>query len=196
MMKRNKAILCALAGIGIITSVGTVKANAMTMTNNTNTTTKCIHKLNKNEVEDLLKKLPYTINTNAKDQFNTGLQIIFTRMAYDSLSTQDQNRVDEDLVYDLERDEALLHRILGDEVKALGIVSEIVKLEREVGYNKNTREINNKSEVISNKEELQKRMKSLEDTYESLDYSIRFKNGLPSFMNELTQIEFDVANMK
>lgn len=195
MMKRNKAILCALVGIGFITSAGTVKANAMTMTNNTNTTTKCIQKLNVDQVERLLCELPYTINTNAKEQFKTGLQIIVSRMAYNSLSTKDQNRVDEDLVDALERDEKMLHTILGEEAKALGIVCEVVKLAHEVGYNKNTNSIENKSVVQSNKEELQKRMKSLEEAYENLDYSIKWKNGLPSFINVLGQIEVKVANM-
>ena len=41
MMKRNKAILCALVGIGFITSAGTVKANAMTM--DTTKATKRLH---------------------------------------------------------------------------------------------------------------------------------------------------------
>lgn len=194
-MKRKKAILCALAGIGFITSAGTVKANAMTMTNNTNTTTKCIQKLNVDQVEKLLCELPYTINTNAKEQFKTTLQIIVSRMAYDSLSPKEQSRVDEDLVDALERDEKLLHTILGEEAKALGIVCGVVKLENQVGYDKETGEIKNKLEVQSNKEELLKLMKSLEDAYEKLDYSIKWSNGLPSFINELGQIEVKVASM-
>lgn len=184
MIKRNKAILCALASIGIMTSVGTVKANAMTITNNTNTTTKCIYKLDADQVERLLCKLPYTIDTHAKEQFKTELQIIFSRMAYNSLSPQEQSRVDEDLVYDLERDEALLHRILGDEVKALGIVGEIVKLDNEV----------NSAKRIDNKQELLDKINDIYNARETLDYSIRYSTGLSHFMSKLNQIQGEVLS--
>lgn len=198
-MKRKKAILCALAGIGFITSAGTVKANAMTMKNDTNTTTKCIHKLKPYQVEDLLNTLPcYTISTDAKEQAKTMVKVIVGRMAYDSLTPDEQRRVDESSVYTLRHNEELLHRLLGDEAKALGLVCGILKVEDEVEYNQETRSINTEN-LKSNKkntENIRQEIADIENCYQTLDYTIKTSPGLSHFMGELNNIELKLLQAK
>lgn len=189
-MKRKKAILCALASIGIMTSASTVKANAMTMNTTAKTTLKAY------QVEQLMYNLPYTMNLNLKDQFKNTMDVIKARLAYNYLPDDKKCYVDQDAVRNLNHAEENIRRVYGDEIKAIYLVCGISALEHQVGYNKDTNSIENKSEVKANKIDIQKIIKSLEDTYQSLDYSIRFENGLPDFMNRLTKIEFKLANME
>lgn len=195
MMKRKKAMLCALASIGFMTSVSTVKANAMTMKNDT--TTKCIHKLKPYQVEDLLNTLPcYTISTDAKEQAKTMVKVIVGRMAYDSLTPDEQRRVDESSVYTLRHNEELLHRLLGDEAKALGTVCGILKVEGEVGYNQKTGAID-KEKLKCDKqilEDVKEEIMKLENAYRTLDYSIKNSKGLSHFMGDLYKIEMEIVN--
>lgn len=195
-MKRKKAILCALASIGIMTSAGTVKANAMT--NNTNTTTKCIKpSLSVWDVEESMYDLHYTIDTTSlKAQLKDTADIIDVSIAYNSLSDKDQKRIDPDAVYNLKHAEENIRRVYGDEIKAIDLVCKVSILEHQLGINKNTNSIENKSAVQSNRKDIQKEIEKLEKNYQSLDYSIRFKNGLPNFMNRLTKIELKLANME
>ena len=190
MIKRNKAILCALASIGIMTSVSTVKANAMTNSTTAKTTLKAY------QVENLMYDLPYTIDLNLKGQIENTIDVIQARVAYNSLSDEKKHCVDPAAVSNLEHAEENIRRVYGDEIKAIDLVCGISALEHQVGYNKDTNSIENKSEVKSKKIDIQKRIQHLEDTYQEIDYSIRFKNGLPDFMNELTQIELKVAGLK
>lgn len=195
-MKRKKAILCALASIGIMTSAGTVKANAMTMKNDT-TTTKCIHKLKASEVEELLYQLPCTISTNLGKQVKQAVGVVVGRMAFDSLDEADKKRVDECAVYTLENDERLLKTVAKDEVKAICIASKIVRLEDELGYSRDDRSIN-KETLKNNKEDIPKikeKMMSIEKDYQGIsDYSIKYSPKLESLMSDLYQMEIGVMN--
>lgn len=182
-MKRKKAILCALASIGIMTSAGTVKANAMTMKNDT--TTKCIYKLNADQVERLLYTLPYTINTTSlKGQFDDILKIAVSDMAYNSLDEEQQRRVDPYAVATLNSDKSLLKSLVKDEVKALGIACEVLKLEYQV----------NSGQTID-KQSVLKEINSVYSVYDNLDYAIRYSTGLSHFMNKLNTIQCKVASM-
>lgn len=184
MMKRNKAILCALAGIGFITSVGTVKANAMT--NTTKTTLKSY------EVEELMSNLPYTINIDLKDQFKTTVDVIKAELAYKALPENKKCYVDQSAIDNLKHTERTLQRVFCDEGKALDLVYKISKLEEQVGYDRDTRTVNNKAELKSNRSDIQKQIETLEKNYQSIDYSIRDKNGLSDFMSDLSVIEFSL----
>lgn len=183
-MKRNKAILCALVGIGFITSAGTVKANAMTMTNNTNATTKCIYKLNPDQVERLLYTLPYTIDTTSlKGQFEDIVNIAVCDMAYNSLDKEQQRRVDPYAVATLKSDKNLLKSLVKDEAKALGIVYEIVKLDNEVNSGKEI-----------DKQRVLEEINSVYSVYDNLDYAIRYSKGLSHFMSKLNEIQCNVLS--
>lgn len=196
MIKRNKAILCALASIGVMTSVSTVKANAMTM--NTNNTTKCIKpSLSVWDVEESMYDLHYSIDTTSlKAQLKDTADIIDASIAYKSLSDKDQKRIDPAAVCNLKHAEENIRRVYGDEIKAIDLVCKVSILEHQLGINKDTNSIENKSLVKSNIKDIQKEIQKLEENYQSLDYSIRFENGLPNFMNRLTQIELKLANME
>lgn len=190
-MKRKKAILCALVGIGFITSAGTVKANAMTMKNDT--TTKCIYKLNEDQVERLLYTLPYTINTTSlKGQFKDIVNIIVSEMAYSSLNEDQQRRVDPYAVATLRNDERSLKSLAKDEVKALEVVYRIIKLENEIGYSRDAKSINKETLNLDNKniEEIKNEMRSIENVYEEIvDYAIRYSPEVQPFMNDLYKME-------
>lgn len=195
MMKRNKAILCALAGIGFITSVGTVKANAMTMNTTTKTTQ---NKLSVCQVENLMWDLPYCINTSPKEQLKTTMDVIKARMAYNSLKPEEKERVDSSALSALRHDEELLKKLIGDEVKALGMVCGILKVEEEVEYNQETRAINTEN-LKFNKEEIEKiraEITAIEKGYQKLDYTIKNSAGLSHFMGELNNIECKLLQAK
>ncbi len=198
MMKRNKAILCALVGIGFITSAGTVKANAMTMKNDT-TTTKCInHELTVSQVDELLYKLPYTIDMNLGKQIETIKDIINARMAYNSLSKDDQKRLDQCAVSTLKQDERLLRKVLSDDIRALSMECVMNHLKKEIGFSYNTEgkiEID-ENKVSSNKEHIINEMSYIEKTYNKLDYMTRYDSNLTKLMNDLNTIECKVAGIK
>lgn len=190
MIKRNKAILCALVGIGFITSAGTVKANAMTNT----TTKKATFKAS--QVEDWMYKFPYTFKMNIGDQLKAGVGMAYTEYAYSTLGDK-QDYVDPGALNNLRQAEQRLETLLEGEQQAYNIVCRISELADGVGYNKNTKKISAK-ETLKNNEEYIKNIKeeivSIEDTFNTLDYSIRYSKGLSSYMNELYDIELDIIN--
>lgn len=188
MIKRKKAMLCALAGIGFITSVGTVKANAMTMNTNTKTTFKA------STVEDWMYRFPYTFNMNIGDQLKAGVGMAYTEYAYSSLGKK-QCYVDKGALNNLRQAEKRLKALFEDEGKALDIVRRVSKLAECVGYNEDTKSISNKNEIKSNKDKIFDEMRAIEETYNKLDYSVRYTDILLHFRQVLSDIECKLIGM-
>lgn len=192
MMKRNKAILCALASIGIMTSVSTVKANAMTMnTNTTKTTFKAC------EVEDWMYSLPYTFKMDIGEQLKAGVGMAYMEYAYNSLGEK-QRYVDPGAVDTLRQAEKRLVKLFEGEQQAYNIASRINKIEDAIGYNQNTKAITNKASLESNAkniEKLKKEIVDIEDAYSTLDYSIKYSDNLEYFMDGLYGIEAALVNL-
>ena len=188
MMKRNKAILCALVGIGFITSAGTVKANAMTMNTNTKTTFKA------STVEDWMYRFPYTFNMNIGDQLKAGVGMMYTEYAYSTLGAK-QDYVDKGALNNLRQAEKTLKRLFEHERKAYDIVCRISKLADYVGYNEDTKSVSNKNEIKSNKDKIFDEMRSIEKDYNNLDYSVRYTDTLLHFRQVLSDIVCNVSNM-
>lgn len=184
-MKRKKAMLCALASIGFMTSVSTVKANAMTMnTNNTKTTLKAY------QVEQLMYNLPYTMNLNLRDQIENTIDVIQARVAYNSLSDQKKHCVDPDAVSNLEHAESNIRRVYGDEIKAIVMGYTMDQLKKEVGYNDGKIGIT-KDELKCKNESIYKKINYIEDTYKKLDYSISSK--VFNLISDVSKIECQLS---
>ena len=183
MIKRSKFLLCALASVGVITSFNTINANAMT---NSKTTTGS-SKYTVSQVEDLMYKLPYSIDLYKQGEIKS--EIKEAVLAYNSLPADKQNCVDEYAISDLKHCVTLLKRIQSDEKKAMGLALVIDILDDAVGYNENTRTISNTDILRDNKKSIQKLAQRLEDTYEKLDYSIKYQTGISDYMTRLGVIE-------
>lgn len=171
MMKRNKAILCALASIGFITSVNTVSASAMTKATTTSITqTKA---KTASEVLNLIYELPYSITLENKDK--EGVKVKEARAAYDSLEQKEKDKIYKNELYILTRAEERLNQIEKDEATVKLLIDKIEELKIEVEYDKNKKQdgypfsINNDI-LKSKKEEIQE----IRRIYNELDYSLRY----------------------
>lgn len=193
MKKRNKAMLCALASIGVITSFNTINANAMT--NSTTKATKPV--VSASTVEDWMYRLPYTFKMDIGEQLKAGVGMAYIEYAYNSLGDK-QRYVDPGALYSLRQAERRLQTLFEGEGKALDMVRRIVRLEEELIKKVkpvNARAVNTNSLSDKDKEEIQKEIKYLEDTYKELDYSVRETKILSYFMNRLSQIECKLVEL-
>lgn len=186
MMKRNKAILCALAGIGFITSVGTVKANAMTMKNDT-TTSATQAKLSVYDVEKLICDLPYTIKVKDIDKVKAA------RNAYEDLNQRDKERIDCDTLDILNRSEKKMKQVEADVATANQLVEKINKLKVDVGYSKNNDvvDIANKSILKTKIQEI----KDIREAYDKLDYFVKYEEKLVTNFDIFFEIECNLAQV-
>ena len=192
MIKRSKFLLCALASVGIMTSFNTINANAMTST----TTTQAKQTLSPYQVEDLMWKLPYCINVKSLvGQIKDGLQIKYVSDAYNSLTEDQQRRVDPCAVSNLNHAKEVLKRVEKDETKAICLAYGTYRLHDLVGYDTNTRSINNIEKLKAHKNDIREAIEVMEKMYSSLDYSIRDLNGLGDCMNTLSAIEFKLVEL-
>ena len=193
MKKRNKAMLCALASIGVITSFNTINANAMT--NSTTKATKPV--VSASTVEDWMYRLPYTFKMDIGEQLKAGVGMAYIEYAYNSLGDK-QRYVDPGALYSLRQAERRLQTLFEGEGKALDIVRRIVGLEEEL-INKvkpvNARAVNTNSLSNEDKVKIQKEIEYLENTYKELDYSIRETKILSYFINRLSQIECKLVEL-
>ena len=179
-MKRNKAILCAVASFGLITAANTINANAMTMNN----TASCVQaKLTASEVADLINKLPYTVTLGNKEQFKTAIN------DYKSLDENEKSKIDEDTLYYLKSAEGRLQKLEAGESKAKELVQRIEALKVSVGYNPDVKyDLNkdNAKKIRNNMTEIQ----NIREDYEKLDYSIRYgENNLVTNYKDFSTIE-------
>ena len=191
MIKRSKALLCALLSVGIMTSFNTVNANAMT--NSTATTAKCI-KHTVSEVEDLMCNLPYTISIKLKEQVEDIEDVLNARISYELLGSK-KSCVSNYAVSNLKRVENLLVSLLGDEMEAVDLARRVYLLEFKVGYNKCTGKIFNKRKVRKDKNKIIDEINDIREDYQGLDYAIRYSKGLERCMSELETFQGKVLSI-
>ena len=180
MIKRNKALLCALASIGIITSFNTTNVNAMA---NTNTTK--VYKAS--QVQNLICDLPYSIDLDRQSEITS--QIQEARGAYNSLPEDEKSDVSRTLVSRLGRMESLLKDIVEDEIESIGIAYVTKELATVVGYNNNTRSVNNLEILKSNSRQIRDVITDMKNAYQGLDYSVKYRSGFGDYMSVLGAIE-------
>lgn len=195
MMKRNKAILCALAGIGVITSVGTVKANAMTMTTNTKVTQS---KYTAYNVMDMIYSLPssYEITLENKDEVKK--QVKEVRDAYDSLK-EDKSMIENYDLYYLKDSESriqYLEKVESDKTKAQDLVRRISELKNEV-VSGSTRGYNSMFKVDKDKLRANaEKIRQIRSDYNTLDYSVTYgSNNLVTNYEDFVKIECRLAEL-
>ena len=180
-MKRNKAILCAVASFGLITAANTINANAMTM----RTTTSSVQTVARtaSEVEDLIYDLPYTITSENKNK------VTEARTAYDSLAENEKSKIDEYTLNILKCAEGRLQKLESDIATVTNLVNRIENLKVSVDYTtKDTYTLNNDNakKIKANMDEIQ----NIRNDYEKLDYSIRYgKNNLVTNYDDFYKIE-------
>lgn len=187
-MKRNKAILCAVASFGLITAANTINANAMTMTGNMSSVeTVAITGL---DVVKMIGKLPYDITLENKDEVKK--QVQEARAAYNALSDAEKANVGRYDLYDLKSAELAIEKLESVEAqkaKAKELVNRIENLKVSVGYTtKDTYILNNDNakKIKANMDEIQ----NIRNDYEKLDYSIRYgKNNLVTNYKDFSTIE-------
>ena len=187
MMKRNKAILCALAGIGFITSAGTVSASAMTM--NTNATTSVAQtKFTAYKVIDMIYELPSSYQLTLKDK--TKVQAV--RNAYNTLTEDEKKVVRYDLGYLKEAESRIqyLENVELDKAKAEDLVNRIESLKHSIGYTTGKDyDLKNETNVNKIKEKINT-INAIRNDYEKLDYSIKYgKTNLVTNYDDLRKIE-------
>ena len=190
MIKRSKALLCALLSVGIMTSFNTVNANAMT---NSTATTKCI-KHTVSEVEDLMCNLPYTINVKLKEQVEDIEDVLNARISYELLGSK-KSCVSNYAVSNLKRVENLLVSLLGEEMEAVDLARRVYLLELKFGYNKCTGTIWNRIKVRKNKDKIINEINDIRNHYQALDYAIRYSKGLERCMSELETFQGKVLSI-
>ena len=173
MMKRNKAILCALASVGFITSINTISANAMTMPNATTTRT-VQAKMTVSKVIDLINELPYKVTLKTKDEVKNKVEK--ARSAYNSLDENEQKRIDSYTLDTLKSIEEKLEKVESDELKAKNLIDRIKELEYKIWHiiennkgDKHQLESKLDDELNKNLKEIQK----IREDYNSLDYYVK-----------------------
>lgn len=191
-MKRNKAILCAVASFGLITAANTINANAMTMRTTTSSVeTVAITGL---DVVKMIGKLPYDITLENKDEVKK--QVQEARAAYNSLSDAEKANVGRYDLYDLKSAELAIEKLESVEAQkatARDLVQRIEDLKVAVGYDPNDKynvSDDMAKKIKDNKTEIQ----NIRKVYDSLDYSIRYgKDRLVTNYNDFSIIECKLA---
>ena len=178
MIKRNKALLCALASLGVITSFNTINANAMVVDTKA---TKCVEQqFTVSDVIKLIKELPYTVNLENKDQVKKVIS------AYDSLNECDKNYINKNkiILSTLTNAKSALESLESDEAKAKELVEKIENLKKEVEVIYCINDKGNLEIVKINKEKLEYNKKEIQEirkVYEKLDYYIKKDNLVNNF---------------
>ena len=162
-MKRNKAILCAVASFGLITAANTINANAMTM----RTTTSSVETATNTAsyVKGLIDNLPYTIT------FDNINKVKEARYAYNALGKIEKDKIYYYTLETLESAEKRVKDFEAQEIKAQKLVERIEKLKATVNYDKNDQYMDtiNKVNLKANKDEIQ----DIRNNYEGLNYYIQ-----------------------
>lgn len=181
-MKRNKAILCAVASFGLITAANTINVNAMTMTGNTSSVQTVARTAS--EVKDLINNLPYTVNFDTKDKFEEAIN------AYKNLIPSEKSKLELYILDAQDIIESAEKRLKDFETKvteAQELVQRIDKLKADISYSKEGQDINvNKDELLAHEHEI----RNISDTYYNLSYHIKHKyQPLADVYEDFYQIE-------
>lgn len=182
-MKRNKAILCAVASFGLITAANTINANAMTM-NNTTTTSSVQAKPTVSDVERMINELPYTVTLGNKDQFKTTIK------AYNDLTPSEKSKLE---LYILDASDIIksvterLQNFESEETKAEELAQRIENLKATVNYNEDVDKI--KDKLIDNKYEII----DIRNTCEGLNYYIQKEFKKLNLYDDFVTIECKLA---
>ncbi len=184
-MKRNKAILCAVASFGLITAANTINANAMTMNN---TVSFVQAKLTVSQVKDLINKLPYTVTLGNKAEFKTAID------AYNALDSIQKSELE---LYILDAQDIIksaeerVQKFEAEETKAKELAQRIEKLKSKVDYSKDDKglvSVNN-DKLLANEDDII----NIRNDYEGLNYYIQKDFKKSSLYKDFDTIEFKLA---